>query len=76
MAPFAMPLITTIAGAAITGMMNKGNKPAAMPVVKTPDVSDQDKTPGFMGTSDMNNSASQKQLSKPAQTVSNHLLGG
>jgi hypothetical protein len=75
MAPFAMPLITTIAGAAITGMMNRGGGMASMPTVKAPSVGDQDKTPGVISDPSLGSAASSKQLSN-SQTVSNKLLGG
>lgn len=74
MAPFLVPVAASIAGAAVTGMMNKGGM-AKMPTVKAPDTSDQDKTPGMLINPAIGNAASQKQLSN-SQTVGNKLLGG
>lgn len=74
MAPFLIPIAASVAGAAVTGMMNKGGM-ASMPNVPSPSVGDMDKTPGNLSNPAMGNAASQKQLSN-TNTVGNKLLGG
>jgi hypothetical protein len=75
MAPFLIPVAASVAGAAITGMMNKGGKMAKMPTVAAPPTGDQDKTPGQISNPALANAASQNTLSN-SNTTSGKLLGG
>lgn len=75
MAPFLIPVAASIAGAAVTGLMNKSAKPAALPKVTPPPVGDQDTTPGMTSNPALGNAASQSLLSSN-NSNSNKLLGG
>lgn len=75
MAPFLIPVAVSMAGAAVSGLMNKGPKQAALPKVKPPPVGDMDTTPGMISNPALGNAASQNQLSSSTSNT-NRLLGG
>jgi hypothetical protein len=73
MAPFALPIITSIAGAAVTGLMNKGSQ-ASMPTITPPSTADQDTTKGIISNPALASAANQKVLSNTT-TTGGRLLG-
>lgn len=73
--PFLLPVATSMAGAAVTGLMNRNaNKMAPMPNVPSPQVGDPDKTLGKISNPALYNAASQNKLSN-TNTTGGKLLG-